>query len=177
MKAGADMKKILAILFWGLFLALTIYLCMHAMMPASVSSLQSKSFSLWISKVLSVFIQDPSGQGRPIHEWWDGFYHFVRKAVGHFGAFVLLGVFGTLALVFSMKKTYRYALSLGMGIGVAGLTEILQLFADGRAGMFSDVLLDTAGYVCGGSIVLIFTWLVVRKKQKFDGKNKKSRKE
>ena len=83
----------------------------------------------------------------------DNFYHWVRKAMGHFGAFLVLGIFGSLTYYIIFKKSLKGKLlacltCIFAGFAVAGITEILQLpiFTVGRGPSFSDVMLDFAGY-------------------------------
>lgn len=166
MKAESKKNVIFAVLFWALFAALWVYLVVQAAMPAEQSSQESGRITAAIGFVLNRIFPDPEGLNRPITERWPWFSGFVRKAIGHFGAFGLLGVFATLALWFTTEKKTRYPISLAIGVFTAALTECVQLFADGRAGMFSDVLLDSAGYLLGGVITVLFAILIGTKKKK-----------
>jgi uncharacterized protein YjdB len=83
----------------------------------------------------------------------DNFYYFIRKAMGHFGAFLVLGIFGSLTYYIIFKKSLKgkliaFLACIFAGFAVAGITEILQLplFTYGRYCSFSDVLLDFVGY-------------------------------
>ena len=83
----------------------------------------------------------------------DNFYYFIRKAMGHFGAFLVLGIFGSLTYYIIFKKSLKgkliaFLTCIFAGFAVAGITEILQLpiFTPGRGPSFSDVLLDFVGY-------------------------------
>lgn len=88
----------------------------------------------------------------------DNFYYFIRKSIGHFGAFLVLGVFAAMSYLIIFKKTLSGKLLAFLtcavaGFAVAGITEILQLpyFTYGRYCSFSDVLLDFVGY-CTSSV-------------------------
>ncbi len=90
------------------------------------------------------------------------FYYVIRKSIGHFGAFLVLGIFGSLSYYIIFKKTLKGKLIAGgvtlfAGFAVAGITEILQLpyFTEGRHCSFDDVLLDFRGYCCS-SIPIYF---------------------
>lgn len=83
----------------------------------------------------------------------DNFYYFIRKSIGHFGAFLILGIFAAMTYLIIFKKTLSGKLLAFLtcalaGFAVAGITEILQLpyFTYGRYCSFSDVLLDFVGY-------------------------------
>ena len=81
------------------------------------------------------------------------FYYTIRKSIGHFGAFLVLGFLGTLTYYIIFNKRFTGKLlacvaSLFSGFAIAGITEILQLpyFTEGRYCSFDDVLLDFSGY-------------------------------
>jgi uncharacterized protein YjdB len=83
----------------------------------------------------------------------DNFYYWVRKSMGHFGAFLVLGIFAALSyyIVFPKHiygKITAFEVTIIAGFVVASVTEILQLpiFTYGRYGSFDDVLLDFIGY-------------------------------
>ena len=74
----------------------------------------------------------------------DNLSFLIRKAA-HMFEFFILGL-----LVFNMyKKNFiiskAYLLTLIHGIMVASLDEFIQTFSEGRAGLWSDVLIDTLG--------------------------------
>ena len=69
----------------------------------------------------------------------ENFYYWVRKSMGHFGAFLVLGIFAALSYYIIFKKTLKgkliaFAVTIFAGFAVAGITEILQLpyFTQGR---------------------------------------------
>ncbi len=78
----------------------------------------------------------------------------IRKALGHFGAFSILGFFAALtAILFdngSDKRRIIFAIILIVGgFAFAGLTEFFQtgIFTVGRNATMSDVVLDYCGYL------------------------------
>lgn len=93
-------------------------------------------------------------------ETMKNFYMWVRKGFGHFGAFLVLGIFATMTYYMLFAKTTKgkligFAVCLFAGFAVAGITEILQLplFTAGRTSSFSDVMLDFKGY-CYSSLAI-----------------------
>ena len=83
----------------------------------------------------------------------DNFYYWVRKSMGHFGAFLVLGIFAALSYYIIFKKNLlgkllAFVVCLAAGFAVASITEILQLpyFTTGRYCSFDDVILDFVGY-------------------------------
>lgn len=96
----------------------------------------------------------------------ENFYYIIRKSIGHFGAFLVLGIFGALTYYIILPKSFKgkllsVVICLVAGFAVAGITELLQLpyFTQGRYCSFDDVLLDFAGYCTSaipiGLIILI----------------------
>lgn len=102
----------------------------------------------------------------------DNFYYWVRKSMGHFGAFLVLGIFAALSyyIVFPKHiygKITAFEVTIIAGFVVASVTEILQLpiFTYGRYGSFDDVLLDFIGY-CTSTIpmyviIILFHYIAV----------------
>lgn len=80
---------------------------------------------------------------------WEG----VKKltASGHFAFFGLLGL--GLAAALPMRPRKFVLLDVGM---LAGATEVMQFFVEGRTALFGDWLLDLAGAGCG--LVLVSLW-------------------
>lgn len=90
----------------------------------------------------------------------ENYYSVFRKSFGHYGAFLVLGIFGSLTYYIIFKKDIigrliAFGVNMAAGFGVAGLTEILQLpyFTEGRYCSWKDVMLDFKGY-CTSSIPL-----------------------
>ena len=100
-------------------------------------------------------------------ETMQNFYLWVRKGVGHFGAFLVLGIFAsaTYYMLFSKStkgKLVGFAVCMFAGFAVAGITEILQLpvFTAGRTSSFSDVMLDFKGYCCSSLVIYAIIFVV-----------------
>lgn len=90
------------------------------------------------------------------------FYYLIRKGIGHFGAFLVLGIFAAFSYFMLFPKSTKgkiisFAICLIAGFAIAGLTEILQLpyFTQGRHCSFSDVMLDFKGY-CSSTLSIYF---------------------
>ena len=86
------------------------------------------------------------------------FFYKVRKGLGHFGAFLVLGIFSTFTwLLFFTKKKMFFSVPINiiLGFGIAALTEIIQLYVPGRYGALSDVLLDFSGFILSAGIISI----------------------
>ena len=95
------------------------------------------------------------------------FMRTIRKLVGHFGAFALLGVFSTLTyFMFFRKKLFPVGVALNFSttFGFAALTEYIQTKTPGRSGRFADVLIDYYGFLLTAAsitLLIILVWLVI----------------
>lgn len=105
----------------------------------------------------------------------------VRKTVGHASLFMIAQVFTflTLYMFFYDKKWWFYSvISLGIGLFVSGLTEVIQHFIPGRDGTFIDVLIDFAGVVVGAALtflgIFIVKKIIAKKEEKRLNKNDES---
>lgn len=79
----------------------------------------------------------------------DNVVRFVRKAA-HFAEFALLGFLACLtARRFTHKKSLFLTVPLGYAVITAFADEGLQLFSNGRACKFTDVLIDSSGAATG----------------------------
>lgn len=96
-------------------------------------------------------------------------HHLVRKTA-HFTLYAALGA-SALALFLSMKSDKKKRILLLCSVIFCAVyaisDELHQHFVSGRTPMISDVLLDTLGALCGGSVfLLIFTLCLRIKKHK-----------
>lgn len=80
---------------------------------------------------------------------------FVRKAAHFAEYFVLCGVFTVFALTFDINRILACGLAFCVGTVYAASDEIHQLFVPGRSGLFTDVLIDSAGALVGAIFVLV----------------------
>lgn len=86
------------------------------------------------------------------------FFYYVRKGIGHFGAFFVFGIFSSIFyMLYFDKKRYYIAILLNFFIGfnVACITEFIQLYVPGRTGLFTDVLIDFTGFSLSSAIVIV----------------------
>lgn len=99
----------------------------------------------------------------------------VRKTIGHFSLFAVTGLLslGFIFLTFSKASHQYIALGVSSVIGffVAMGSEFIQLFTAGRYGAWSDVGIDTAGYMTSILIAALTLGIILlvrhfRKKKK-----------
>ena len=88
----------------------------------------------------------------------------IRKSIGHATMFGITQIFTFLALymfLFDKKKWWFIALiSLGAGILLASISELIQFFIPLRSGTFVDVLVDSMGVIVGLALVVGILMLI-----------------
>lgn len=98
-------------------------------------------------------------------------YDGIVRKTAHFCAYALLGALMSACLIFApfvspAALPYKPSLAaLALCVAFAASDEYHQTFVDGRAGRFTDVLIDGAGAVCG-IIFAVTVLLLVEKKIK-----------
>lgn len=89
------------------------------------------------------------------------FMLYVRKGLGHFGAFLILAIFSTFTFaLFFRGKIYFVGVALNFALGFlfAGFTEYLQTLTPQRVGCMSDILIDYSGFISSAIIItIVFT--------------------
>jgi uncharacterized protein YjdB len=101
------------------------------------------------------------------------FFYKVRKSLGHFSAFLVLGIFSTFTwlLYFDRKKLlFSIPVNYFLGYFIAALTEFIQLYVPGRYGSYADVKLDFEGFCLSATILTIFLIIHNIRKHIFDKK-------
>ncbi len=102
---------------------------------------------------------------------WTDFYTFVRKIIGHFGMFFVLGIgFAGTYLLFLKRRTLTFILT-PISIGITAFSsEVIQYFTEGRFAYVSDMIIDFIGGFAGmifamGIILLVMMiWSIFNNK-------------
>ncbi|MBR2387244.1 MAG: VanZ family protein [Clostridia bacterium] len=93
------------------------------------------------------------------------------RNLAHVAEFCLLGLcIGSLSLYLSRRKyptsISRYSIflsaSIGTGVLIAIVDELIQLGSAGRACEIKDVLLDVAGIVVGNILAILFYFIIIK---------------
>lgn len=80
----------------------------------------------------------------------DDIHAFIRKAIGHFLLYFVNGIFAMLTIYYLFNfnmKVYAFISGTTFGLLMSGLTEFIQYFIPGRAGLFSDVAINFLGFM------------------------------
>ena len=89
----------------------------------------------------------------------------VARKAAHFSEFFLLGVLASLSFLAHGFRHWYWLCGLVI-VPVAAIDECIQLFVPERGPHILDVLLDTAGGVCGTLALFIIIWFVGTVKKK-----------
>ena len=101
---------------------------------------------------------------------YTSFYMFVRKILGHFSLFAVLG-FGFMATSVFLTKPRRLGVALcpGLGFLAAAFCELFQSFVPGRYFAISDICVNFAGTVVGMiaflavAALILLIWRIINK--------------
>ena len=130
-------------------LGVVMFIFANSLMTAEESGAESAS---WLSRLLSFF---------PF------LTHNLLRKLAHFSEYALLGAhLAFLPLLFPFSMKVSGPLALVAGASVAFLDEGIQLFVPGRAGLFTDVLIDLAGFLFGGCLFVLLIFLYAKRKEK-----------
>lgn len=147
------------IVYGGLTLLLMLFIFMMSSQDGEHSGNLSKSF---LGSLLGRFLEEilPKLSGR-------GAEHDIRK-YAHMFEFFCLGISSYCFLLeWRMRDRARLFFSGTAAWGFCFLyacsDEWHQSFVPGRAGLFSDVLIDSAGF---SAAILIMTWIMLRRNKK-----------
>lgn len=151
---------------------LAIFILIESWMPGKQSSKQSDAVSNTLmsitgkptdtdySQVLSAFGIEVTGP--------KSYKLFMRKLIGHYLLFAVMGAGLGASCYFTSKHRYLYALyALALGVALAAVSEILQLpvFTTGRTFTWEDIGIDTLGVLTGiafVSLVILAVTLILK---------------
>lgn len=91
--------------------------------------------------------------------------HTLLRKMGHFMEYFVLGMLSRISFL-QTELRHKKWLGLGFCMLVAAIDETIQLFVSGRSGQISDVVLDSAGALCGIAVVIGIHKVLVRRKSK-----------
>ena len=155
-------RKILLISFAVIALAINILIIVLSATGADKSGSQSLGFTKMIINLINSIA--PNSQ---IVQDQEKLHHIVRKVFGHFLLFGGSGLFTTLTLMFSgdifkNRKIETLLFSSSIGLTIATISELIQIITPGRAGMFTDILIDFSGYLLF-TILIYFVLFLIKK--------------
>jgi len=157
-------RKILFIIFILLTIAIDAFIIAESCIGGAGSSNQSQGFTQSLIEFISSI--NPNSD---IKNHSDEVHAIVRKVIGHFLLFGLSGILSAITSLFikdnNKHKWLLIIIVLSKGFLLACLTETIQFFIPGRAGMFTDILIDFSGYLLFSIIVFLIYYLIIKKKR------------
>lgn len=155
-------RKILFYIFLVLSIATNILIIVESSIGGSGSASQSSSLSDWFMKILEAI-------GITITDV-ETFRYVFRKLVGHFLLFAFSGLFTSLANIMNdyLMNKFKWKnilFSLAIGVVIAIISELIQVFVPGRFGTFTDVFIDISGFIAFGGITFLLYFLIKRRKK------------
>lgn len=129
----------------------------------------SQEQSSAVTNIIISVIETVTNKKQEVHDF-DSLVGFIRKLVGHFGAFLILGVFSSLTYLLFLNKTKKIyyigiIINAFQALFLAILTESIQLIVPGRAGSIKDVLLDYSGFLVSFFLISSISLLIRYKKR------------
>lgn len=95
---------------------------------------------------------------------YEDFHSTFRKSIGHFALFFVTAIFGIIFLYTYFEDIRKIwvlgAISLGTGIFVAGVSELIQYFIPSRGGVLLDVGIDSLGYLIGTLVTIGVIYII-----------------
>ena len=150
-----------------LAVAINAYIIMHSCLNGTNSSKASQGIVDISENVVNTISPGTVNESN-----YAAFATFIRKAFGHFGLFMVSGLLSSLAVYLAFKplkwsKPFIIVIiGISFGILLAVITEVIQLNVPGRSGQFTDVLIDSGGYLLGLLIIALIVFLVVKSQRK-----------
>lgn len=162
MKKDSIKRKTVFLLFVILTIAWMAVIFGFSAKDAEKSTIQSNTVTEFIIKIFNRDFDDMTIDEQT--ELIDQYDRIVRKSA-HFAAYAVLGflMYFSFATLRNCKSKYKpVMLSLPLCVVFATTDEYHQTFVDGRAGRFSDILIDGSGALCGTIFAVIALSVVAR---------------
>ncbi len=152
--------KVYQIILFIVYISMICYFTYQCFLDAPRSTVQSNIVTDVVVDVVEGTTQKPI-------ENVNEFKVFVRKFIGHYSYFVLLGIVSSLLYCSfkNIKFYFQWLLHFGIGFAFAFISEFLiQQFINGRAASIQDVGIDCLGFITI-SIFICVGFLIYRNKQ------------
>ncbi len=155
-------SKILIIIISGiLYIGLMIFFTTKCLETGEQSSESSGKVATLIQKVLNTLFNANI-------EINDNYLRIIRKLIGHFGFFVVLGI---TSIVFYLNLPFKLNIRIILHYVIAFLfaftTEfLLEGNTDGRTASMNDVFIDYSGFISISTIILLIYLYNVKKMKK-----------
>lgn len=131
---------------------ITLFIWINSLMPGSISSNQSSFFVKYLYPPFKSILSEET-------------FTFLIRKLAHFSEYMIL----SFALIYFYKSIFKdnkiYLLVLTHGFITAIIDELIQTFIPNRAGLITDVLIDTSGVLFAIIVCLVINQIKVHKKR------------
>lgn len=132
---------------------ITLFIWINSLMPGSISSNQSSFFVKYLYPPFKSILSEET-------------FTFLIRKLAHFSEYMIL----SFALIYFYKSIFKdnriYLLVLTHGFITAIIDELIQTFIPNRAGLITDVLIDTSGVLFAIIVCLVISRVKTTKKPK-----------
>lgn len=146
--------------FWAFSIAIMVFLFVNSAKPAPQSSAISKDFTV---KIFEIFISNYDEMNlEEQNKLVDSSQFLVRKAA-HLTAYFALGSCLAAAIsTYKLKRLKSFLIPLAVSVLYAVSDEFHQIFVEGRAGRFYDVMIDTVGAFLGILVIWLSVFIICK---------------
>ena len=160
-------RTIIKWVIFGLAISINVFILVNAFLNGEASTKESDGFSKAAADVINDISKDTITEKN-----FPEFAGFNRKLFGHFLLFTASGVTTTFVLHDFIKypklvrSYFILTISFGFGLLLAIASELAQLTAKGRVFSWTDILIDSGGYLLGSGIIFLLLFVKEIKKRK-----------
>ena len=159
-------KKSKIIVFWYIILwGLSVFQYNTILSYSAATAEESAMESRAVADIVSDFLDKCFGSdGSNKDEKQELFIHHLTRKLAHVAIFYMFSFLNAMLFFLASQEDdcMTFVSTLFIGVCGAAFDEYSQLFVEGRAGMFSDVLVDTVG-TCGACL----TFFILLKVSKY----------
>ncbi|MBQ9448937.1 MAG: VanZ family protein [Acholeplasmatales bacterium] len=156
-------KNIIQIIFFVLYAALMIFFLYECFQPGDKAGNQAGWVASIIAKIQGFF----TGKEVIVD---DHYRYLVTKLVGHYGIFVLIGLFSIIyhLTLDGFNRFIRILIHFVIGVGFAFGTEfVAEAVTSGRTASIVDVGIDTLGLITlSVPIIIVYLIVILRRERK-----------
>lgn len=159
-------------IFFGLMIAINGFIIYQSCLPEGASSTWSEAAVKTVEGVTQGNVNTNTVLHNVVTNTDVTLNEALRKILGHFALFGASGLFTYLFFFFlqlfkGFKKYYLHIIiSLGVGIIISSLAELIQMFVPGRSADIIDVLLNLGGFVIFSGLAIVTIILIYHFKKK-----------
>ncbi len=143
-------RKLVLVILWGLVLGLMVLIFGFSAQPGETSAGVSSCIAKPVTDAIAArWAPQSSAEYEQLYSQVD----FAVRKIAHFSEYAALGF--CLCLLVRCYGLRKWWLPYALGTLYAATDELHQHFIDARSAQVSDVLLDSAGVLCGVLVAML----------------------